>query len=129
MLDPLRHKEVPDTPEERVRQWFISLLREELGVPLHMMNSEVGFNLNGRKMRADILIFDKAQKPLAVVECKRPEVEIDAEVLRQAVRYNLALDLKLIILTNGKTTFAAKRTASGVEVLTTIPHYEQMLAL
>lgn len=129
MYDPLRHKEVPDTPEERVRQWFISLLRDRLGVPSHMMMSEVGFELNSRKMRADILVYDKAQKPLAVVECKRPEVKIDEAVLDQAVRYNFALDVRLMILTNGKTTFALRRTPSGVQVLEALPTYEQMLLL
>lgn len=129
MYDPLRHKEVPATPEERVRQWFIELLRDRLGVPSHMMMSEVGFELNSRKMRADILVYDKAQKPLAVVECKRPEVNIDEAVLDQAVRYNFALDVRLMILTNGKTTFVLRRTSSGVQPLETLPTYEQMLLL
>lgn len=40
--DPLRKKEVPLTPEERVRQWFITMLRDTMHVPAHMMMSEVG---------------------------------------------------------------------------------------
>lgn len=40
--DPLRKKNVTLTPEERVRQWFISVLRDVMKVPMHMMMSEVG---------------------------------------------------------------------------------------
>ena len=39
--DPLRRKEVALTPEERVRQWFINILKSYMQVPLHMMRSEV----------------------------------------------------------------------------------------
>ena len=38
--DPLRKKSVRLTPEEEVRQWFISVLHEGMGVPEHMMMSE-----------------------------------------------------------------------------------------
>ena len=30
--DPLRRKNVPLTPEERVRQWFITVLKDQEGV-------------------------------------------------------------------------------------------------
>ena len=40
--DPLRKKDVPLTPEDRVRQWFITVLKDTMLVPLHMMMSEVG---------------------------------------------------------------------------------------
>ena len=39
--DPLRRKSVRNTPEEAVRQWFISVLHEGMKVPEHMMGSEV----------------------------------------------------------------------------------------
>ena len=41
--DPLRRKDVPLTPEERVRQWFIGVMHSDMHVPMHMMMSEVGF--------------------------------------------------------------------------------------
>ena len=40
--DPLRRKNVPLTPEERVRQWFITVLKDRMQVPLHMLMSDVG---------------------------------------------------------------------------------------
>ena len=40
MWDPLRRKEVAETPEERVRQWFIGVLSGS-GFPMGLMGSEV----------------------------------------------------------------------------------------
>ena len=84
--DPLRKKNVALTPEEKVRQWCIGVLSNEFGVPLHMMMSEAGFKLGDKQFRADILVYDRQARPLVVVECKRPEVELNADVLDQAVR-------------------------------------------
>ncbi|MBO4447179.1 MAG: type I restriction enzyme HsdR N-terminal domain-containing protein [Bacteroidales bacterium] len=86
LLDPLRKKYVPDTPEERVRQWFISVLAETARVPAGLMQSEVGFTYGQKRYRADVVIYDRAAKALAVVECKRPEVALDASVAEQATR-------------------------------------------
>lgn len=107
--DPLRKKNVTLTPEERVRQWCIGVLSGGLGVPLHMMMSEAAFSLGEKQFRADILIYDRKVRPLAVVECKRPEAVLDSKVLAQAVRYNMVLNVKYIIITNGKSTFAFRR--------------------
>ena len=97
--DSLRKKEIALTPEERVRQWFISVLIQQMEVPAHMMMSEAGFKLGEKQFRADILVYDRSVQPLMVVECKRPEVELTSDVLDQAVRYNMVLDVKYIVIT------------------------------
>ena len=125
--DPLRKKEVALTPEERVRQWCIGVLNNSLCVPLHMMMSEVGFKLGGKQFRADILIYDRAAKPLAVVECKRPEVELTQEVLDQAIRYNMVLNVKYMIITNGTKTYICKKEESGYRFIDNAPKYIDML--
>ena len=125
--DPLRKKEVALTPEEQVRQWCIGVLSGDLGVPLHMMMSEVGFSLGDKQFRADILVYDRKAQPLVVVECKRPEVELTAEVLDQALRYNMVLNVKYIIITNGTKTFIAKRQEGRFEFMNSVPSYNQML--
>lgn len=126
--DPLRKKNVALTPEERVRQWCIGVLSEGLGVPLHMMMSEAAFSLGEKHFRADILIYDRKVRPLAVVECKRPEVVLDSNVLGQAVRYNMVLDVKYIIITNGRSTFAFRRGPDGKYVpAANVPDYCAML--
>ncbi len=129
--DPLRRKNVALTPEERVRQWCIGVLSEGLGVPLHMMMSEAAFCLGEKNFRADILIYDRKVRPLAIVECKRPEVVLDSSVLAQAVRYNMVLNVKYIIITNGTSTFAFRRESgkNGKYVpAADVPDYGTMLS-
>ena len=127
--DPLRKKDVALTPEERVRQWFIGILQNGMKVPMHMMMSEAGLKLGSKMFRADILIYDRAARPLAVVECKRPEVQLDSEVLDQAIRYNMVLNVRYIIITNGHRTFMFGRdsSGSGFSPLDHAPTYSEML--
>ena len=125
--DPLRKKEVALTPEERVRQWCIGILAGPMKVPMHMMMSEVGFRLGGKQFRADIIIYDRKAQPLAVVECKRPEVVIDQDVLDQAVRYNMVLNVKYMIITNGTRTFICRKEGNGYSFISDIPDYNEML--
>jgi type I site-specific restriction endonuclease len=125
--DPLRKKEVTLTPEERVRQWFIGVLSADMKVPLHMMMSEVGFKLGQKQFRADILVYDRSAKPLMVVECKRPEVELTEDVLDQAIRYNMVLNVKYIVITNGSRTFICFKDSSGYRFVQTVPDYNEMV--
>lgn len=124
--DPLRKKEVALTPEERVRQWCIGVLNKNLEVPLHMMMSEAGFKLGGKQFRADILVYDRTAAPLAVVECKRPEVDLTQEVLDQAIRYNMVLDVKYMIITNGTKTYICRKQENGYVFIDTVPKYNEM---
>lgn len=131
VFDPLRRKEVALTPEEEVRQWCIKVLSNELGVPMHMMMSEAGFRLGDKQLRADILVYDRQARPLAVVECKRPEVALGREVLDQAVRYNMVLNVRYMIITNGRQTFACRRTDEDGQVryvfIDKVPSYNEMI--
>ena len=124
--DPLRKKEVARTPEEVVRQWFIQRLNENLQVPMHMMMSEAGLKLGDKQYRADILVYDRALKPLVIVECKRPEVELTQEVLDQAIRYNMVLDVKFIIITNGTKTYICGKQGDRYAFMNTFPTYNEM---
>lgn len=124
--DPLRKKEVALTPEERVRQWFIGILREEMEVPAHMMMSEASFMFGGKRYRADIIVYGRDASPVAVVECKRPETELDGDVLYQAVRYNMVLAVRYIIITNGRATRIFRRESGGFRQTGRIPVYSDM---
>lgn len=125
--DPLRKKEVALTPEEKVRQWCIQFLNTQMKIPMHMMMSETGFRLGNKQYRADILVFGRDARPLAVVECKRPETALDSKVLEQAVRYNMALCVKYIMITNGHRTFIFRQTGHGYAPQHEVPSYEEML--
>ena len=125
--DPLRKKSVRLTPEEEVRQWFISVLHEGMQVPEHMMMSEVSLTWNGLDYRADIVVYDRQAHPLLVVECKRPDVELTQEVVDQAIRYNHALDVRYIVITNGLKTFMFERGPEGFSFVEKAPVWEEML--
>ncbi len=125
--DPLRRKEVTATPEEQVRQWFILQLQEVFKVPVHMMKSEVGFKFGDKRYRADILVYDRDLRPLVVVECKRPDVSIDAAVIEQSMRYNSVLGVHFIILTNGNLTYLYKMKDGTFVPCETVPDYNEML--
>ncbi len=124
--DPLRRKSVRNTPEEQVRQWFISVLHEGMGVPEHMMGSEVALRHGAKEYRADIVVYDRSARPVMIVECKRPEVTLDQEVVDQALRYNNELDVKYIAITNGPKTFIFERTAEGWQFMQKAPLWEEM---
>ena len=124
--DPLRKKDVARTPEEIVRQWFIGVLNANMKVPMHMMMSEAGLKLGGKQFRADIIVYDRKAQPLAVVECKRPEVDLNQDVLDQAVRYNMVLNVKFIIITNGTKTYICRRQGDGYGFVDTVPTYNEM---
>ncbi len=71
MWDTLRKKIVPDTPEERVRQWFIGILISDAGVPETLMMSEVPLCKAAesssdipRQWRSDIVIYDRKAAPV-----------------------------------------------------------------
>ena len=125
--DPLRKKEVALTPEEQVRQWCIHVLAEKMQVPMHLMMSEAGFRLGGKQLRADILVYDRNARPLMVVECKRPEVALTQEVLDQAIRYNIVLDVRYMIITNGTRTFICKKKDEGFVFIDNVPTYNEMI--
>lgn len=125
--DPLRKKEVALTPEERVRQWCIGVLVGQMQVPMHLMMSEAGFKLGGKQFRADIIVYDRNVQPLMVVECKRPEVELTQDVLDQAIRYNMVLDVRYMIITNGTRTFICRRQGEGFTFMDTVPTYNEMV--
>ena len=127
--DPLRKKEVALTPEERVRQWCIGVLSTQMEVPMHMMMSEAGFKLGDKQFRADIIVYDRQLSPLMVVECKRPEVELNREVLDQTIRYNMVLNVKYIIVSNGTKTLILRKNESGYGFIDYVPKYSEMLCL
>lgn len=106
VFDPLRKKYVPFTPEERVRQGFIQWLNRERGYSLSLMASEYGIKLGKKELRCDIVCFTNDLRPVMIVECKAPSVNLGREVVEQICRYNIIMRVKYLTITNGVTTFA-----------------------
>ena len=124
--DPLRRKWVAATPEERVRQWFIGQLSDKALIPAWLMMSEVPMKYGQKSWRADIVVYDGKGEPLAIVECKRPEVDLGEAVAEQALRYSAVQNVKYIFLTNGKDTYVYRRGENGFVPMKYFPKYLEM---
>ena len=115
--------------------WLIFLIRELFLITLEhdgfesSNDLEVSYQKNddGQVTGADVLVYDRNARPLMVVECKRPEVALTEEVLDQAIRYNIVLDVKFMIITNGTRTFICRRQGEGFVFIDTVPTYTEML--
>jgi len=106
--DRLRKRYVPFTPEEWVRQHFISYLIDHLGYPEGRMASEYTVAYNGMKKRCDIVCFDAALQPYFIVECKSPNIQISQDTFYQIARYASSLKAQMLILTNGLNHYCAQ---------------------
>lgn len=96
-----RRKWVKLTPEEWVRQncyqWFTKVLQ----YPSSLIAIEKELNLYGLTKRFDLLVYDHQHQPWMMVECKQQTQPLSQKVLLQALRYNLALPVPYLLLTNG----------------------------
>ena len=101
IFDPVRKKYVALTPEEWVRQHVIQYLVQEKQVPLSLISVETEIRLYNTRKRFDLAVYDRNGHALLVVECKAPSVPVTQDVLDQAVRYNLAMKVGFLMLTNG----------------------------
>lgn len=101
IFDSIRKKYVVLTPEESVRQRFTGWLINDLGYPQALINNEIQIKLNDTKRRCDTVVFGKDLKPLMIVEYKAPSINISQAVFDQIVRYNMVLQAKCLVVSNG----------------------------
>lgn len=101
IYDELRGKWVALTPEEWVRQQFVSWLKNERGYLAGRMGNEIGITLNRTLRRCDTVVFDSARMPLMIVEYKAPSVAVTQKVFDQIVRYNMVLMAPYLVVSNG----------------------------
>lgn len=99
--DELRKKWLVMTPEEWVRQHFVGYLISDREVPATRIANEIAIELNGTSKRCDSVVFGPDLKPVAIVEYKAPQIEINQKVFDQILRYNLVLKVRHLIVSNG----------------------------
>lgn len=135
-LDPIRKKLIYITPEETVRQRTITYLVKELKVPEYVIDVEQHLSHYGQqtKKRADIVVHamneDNLKYPLAVIECKAPEVYLDDKAIEQMLAYCDIIGADYAMLTNGVEQFYYKydEDSNMYLLLKEFPNYRQMLA-
>jgi hypothetical protein len=118
----LRKKNLVCTPEEWVRQHVIHFLISD-GVPQGLIASEYTLEYNGRSKRADLVVFNRAQQAVLVVECKAPEVELNEHVFHQIATYNHEMKVSYLMMTNGlKHIYCHVNQSSGkLDYLESLP--------
>ena len=108
IFDTVRKIFVSLTPEEWVRQNFIEYLKAEKKYPATLMAVEKKIVVNGKQWRFDLVIYKRNGMPYVIVEFKAPDVKITQETFDQVVRYNMALRVENVIVSNGLQHFACE---------------------
>lgn len=101
VLCRIRKKRIILTPEEWVRQHFIAFLSDTLGYSKERISVEKGLNYFGLKKRWDIVVYNRDFEPDILIECKAPHIDLNVNVLFQALNYQNRLQCKYVGLTNG----------------------------
>lgn len=132
LYDPIRKKDVPDTPEEHVRQATIRFLLDVVKVPAHLITVEFGLCAIDPKTddRVDIIVSNFREgatldKPWLLVECKAPG-EYTWEALQvQLNRYLKVLTPQYVMLALGDATayFMLDPTTRRFSKIVSLPVY------
>ncbi|MCC7232410.1 MAG: type I restriction enzyme HsdR N-terminal domain-containing protein [Bacteroidia bacterium] len=128
IFDIIRRKYVVLSPEEWVRQHLIHFLLNDRKFPKALTGVERKVMVNRMARRFDVLVYSRNLKPLLLAECKAPEVRVSQEVFDQAARYNLSLEARYFVLTNGFDTYCCTRDEENkaYRYLEEVPLYENL---
>ena len=118
IFDSQRRKYVRLTPEEWVRQHFVSCLVTQLGYPQGRLQNEVAIRV----------VFNQFGKPALIVEYKAPTVRLSQKVFDQIVRYNYALRVQYLMVSNGIQHYCCRLNpeTNRFEFLQELPRWEQI---
>ena len=108
IFDVVRKKFVVLQPEEWVRQNAVHYLLHEKKYPKSLINVEKQITVNNIKKRYDIVVFDTKGNIALLVECKSPQIAITQATFDQIARYNMQLNAKYLMVTNGLRHFYCK---------------------
>lgn len=127
--DVFRKKKLQLTPEEWVRQHFLHFLVNQKQVPIGLIASEYNIEVNKLKRRCDGVIFNRSSGPIAIIECKAPEIKLSEQTFYQIAQYNFKLQVDWLILTNGLETIVAKinHDQKTLDYFQNVPEFDQLL--
>jgi hypothetical protein len=101
IFDIIRKKWLVLTPEEWVRQHLLHYLVKVKNFASSTISVEKEIVLNDLRRRYDVVVYNRELKPYLIVECKAPYIELNQQVVDQALRYNLTIKAELLMITNG----------------------------
>ena len=128
VFDRLRKQFVRLTPEEYVRQQFVSFLIEHKGYPSGRIANEIGIVLGNVRKRCDTVVYDNYLQPLMIIEYKSPSIAISQKTFDQIARYNFTLQVPWLIVSNGIQHFCCRTDKEKKEYVfvNKIPEYERV---
>ena len=115
IFDAIRKTWLLLTEEEWVRQNLVAYLVKSQNYPVAFLNLEKEIVVNGLTKRFDIVVYNGDHQPWMLVECKAPDVKLSEEVLQQVLRYNLALPVPFLVITNGRQTLLWEKQAGELQ--------------
>ena len=91
------------------------------------MAVEKQITLNGKLFRFDLVGYQRNGQPFMIAEFKAPGVKITQQAFDQVVRYNMALKVKLVVVSNGLQHFvcAIDYETGSYNFLKEIPAFEK----
>ena len=101
IFDEIRKKFIILTPEEWVRQHVVQYLLQDKNYPKSYINVEKLIKINNLSKRYDIIVYQPNGAIYLLIECKAPEVTITQQTFDQIARYNLVLNAKYLMVSNG----------------------------
>ncbi|MFN5912135.1 MAG: type I restriction enzyme HsdR N-terminal domain-containing protein [Bacteroidota bacterium] len=124
VLCQIRRKWLQLTPEEWVRQHLLVYLITHKNILKGRIAVEMTVTYNGMQKRCDIVVLDAEARPLAIVECKAPEIPLGTAVFEQIAQYNRALNVEYLILSNGMEHIISRidRENGQLEFLQDLPN-------
>ena len=121
--DPVRRRWVALTPEEGVRQRLVADLLA-LGYPAGLLAVERAVPFGGKTWRADVVAYDRDQRPALLAECKAPDVAVTQATFDQLARYNAVLAAPVLVVDNGAVRYCCVREAAGWRFVEAIPTFD-----
>jgi len=100
IFDFLRKKYFLLTPEEWVRQHVLNFLVLKK-IPVTHIAVEKKIIFNNLNKRFDVVIYNNIGNVIMLIECKSPSVELTQNVFDQISIYNMKLNSKYCMVTNG----------------------------
>ncbi|MDR0732865.1 MAG: type I restriction enzyme HsdR N-terminal domain-containing protein [Dysgonamonadaceae bacterium] len=128
VFDRLRKRFVRLTPEEYVRQSFVSYLITHKKYPQSRLANEIGIELGNVKKRCDTVLYDERLHPLMIIEYKAPSVLIQQNTFDQITRYNMSLRVPWLVVSNGIQHYCCRidYEKKGYSFFKDIPEYGEL---
>ena len=123
IFDEARKLWVKLTPEEWVRQNFLRYLIDEKKYPSSLIAIEKEIKLNDLRKRCDIVVYNRESQPWLMVECKSMDEKLNEKVAEQILRYQQALPVQYLIITNGKYCYGFMKDGDALKEINELPGY------